>query len=92
MKRKHYTCKPGAAVRLHGYMPAKVMGIERDEDGVVWARCIVTVRRSGIGPHGYGPGQMVWVRSSQAVPRDCIRVARGSGRLYWPVFAVEDKP
>ena len=87
---KHYICKPGAAVRLHGYMPARVVAVRREDwTGRIVADCVVTVRRAGIGPHGYRPGDEVTVLGSHAVPRDCIRVERGSGRLMWPVFAVE---
>lgn len=72
MRARHTVLKVGAAVRLHGYMPARV---------------IVTVRRTGIGPHGYRPGQRVRVYARDAVPRDLIRVKRGShGRLCWPSY------
>lgn len=84
-KTRHMVCKPGAAVRLHGYMPARVLELCRlDDCGTVYAKCVVTVKRAGIGPHGYKPGEVVTVRVGEAVPRDCIRVARGSGgRLTW---------
>lgn len=94
-RARHTVCKAGAAVRLHGYAPARVDWIERDEDGRVSAHCIVTGRgpdwRAGnIGPHGYRTGERVTVRASEAVPRDIIRISRQSpGRLVWPVFSVE---
>ena len=93
-RARHVECKPGAAVRLHGYMPARVVTIEREYNGPHWdtatlyAHCRVTVRSAGIGPHGYRPGELVRVRAGDAVPRDLIRVRRGSGRLYWPTFTV----
>lgn len=94
-RARHDVCKPGAAVRLHGYAPARVDRIERDEDGRVYAHCIVTGRgpdwQAGrIGPHGYRTGERVAVRASEAVPRDIIRVSRQRmGALVWPVFSVE---
>lgn len=91
---RHTVCKQGAAVRVDGYAPARVLEVYRDEDGAVFARCRITARgpdwKAGrIGPHGYRSGELVNVRASRAVPRDCIRTERGSGRLYWPIFSVE---
>ena len=88
---KHLTCKAGAAVRLHLYMPARVVRVWRDAlFDCLRADCIVTVRRAGVGPHGYRPGEHVTVRASEAVPRDCIRVMRGtSGRLAASHFDCE---
>lgn len=93
-RARHIECKVGAAVRLHGYMPARVTMIEVEhtapnyDRGIVYAYCRVTVRRAGIGPHGYRPGEYVRVLACDAVPRDLIRVQRGSGRLYWSTFKV----
>ena len=100
---KHTTCKPGAAVRLHGYAPARVDSIEVDtsfpasaERPDVLAHCTITARSpdwkaGNIGPHGYRTGERVTVRAVEAVPRDLVRVARGSGRLWWPAFAIEEE-
>ena len=84
----HTVCKQGAAVRLHGYAPARVERIEREESGRVVAHCRITARHKR-GPHGYTLGERVRVSASEAVPRDCIRTMRGSGRLVWPAFSVE---
>lgn len=98
---RHTVCKAGAAVRLHGYAPARVERVEIDASfpasaarPVTLAHCVITARgpdwsAGRIGPHGYRPGERVTVRACEAVPRDLIRVARGSGRLWWPGFAVE---
>lgn len=100
---KHTICKPGAAVRLHGYAPARVDSIEVDarfpaseERPDVLAHCTITARgadwRAGnIGPHGYKPGERVTVRASHAVPRDLVRVERGSGCLRWPAFDITEE-
>lgn len=90
---RHVACKVGAAVRLHGYCAARVVGIEREYTygatrPTVYAHCIVTARHR-VGPHGYRPGDAVTVHACYAVPRDLIRVKRGSGRLYWPRFTVQ---
>lgn len=90
MKHSHVTCKPGAAVRLHGYMPARVESLEMCKDWtlpVAMANCVITARRE-YGPHGYKPGERVTVYAYQAVPRDLVRTARGSGRLYWSGFDI----
>lgn len=98
---RHDVCKAGAAVRLHGYAPARVLFLEHERRGPdyssgTWmAHCIVTGRgpdwKAGrIGPHGYRTGERVTVRASEAVPRDLIRVSRQrTGALVWPVFSVE---
>lgn len=92
-RTRHTVCKAGAAVRLHGYAPARVLFLEHERTGPdysagTWlAHCVITARRE-IGPHGYRPGERVTVRACEAVPRDVIRVARGSGRLWWPAFEV----
>lgn len=95
---RHDVCKAGAAVRLHGYAPARVVSIETDarfSPPFTWAHCIVTGRgpdwKAGrIGPHGYRTGERVTVRASEAVPRDVIRVSRQRmGAIVWPVFSVE---
>lgn len=87
-RARHIECKRGAAVRLHGYAPAQVRAVYvAAHDGATYAECVITARDKR-GPHGYRPGERVHVRASAAVPRDIIRTARGSGRLYWPSFAV----
>lgn len=103
-RARHDVCKPGAAVRLHGYAPARVEYLEtvytgpHYDRGTVYAHCIVTGRgpnRSAgrIGPHGYRPGERVTVRACEAVPRDIIRVSRQhTGALTWPAFDVEGAP
>lgn len=100
-RRRHTVCKRGAAVRLHGYAPARVLYIEREhtapnyDHSIAWAECVITARGPGwkagrIGPHGYRPGETVRVRACEAIPRDLIRTRRdGSGHLYWPAFEVE---
>lgn len=93
MRKHHTVCKVGAAVRLHGYAPARVLHLENSA-GTRLAHCVITARgtdwKAGrIGPHGYRPGERVTVRACRAVPRDVIRTARGSGRLWWPAFDVE---
>lgn len=97
---KHTICRPGAAVRLHGYAPARVDSVEVDarfpaseERPDVLAHCTITARGAdwkagNIGPHGYKPGERVTVRVHDAVPRDLVRVERGSGRLRWPAFDI----
>lgn len=89
-RKRHTVCKPGAAVRLHGYMAARVLVVwDHEWLGCRVADCIITARKS-IGPHGYSPGQLVTVRVSEAVPRDCIYISRQSfGRLAWRSFRVE---
>lgn len=101
---RHTVCKTGAAVRLHGYAPARVERVEIDARFPasaarpdVLAHCVITARgpdwsAGRIGPHGYRPGERVTVHACEAVPRDVIRVARGSGRLWWPGFDVERTP
>lgn len=92
MKAKHFVTKAGASVRLHGYAPAKVMAVfPRAGEPGLWAECRITGRnwRGQIGPHGYRTGQVVYVRAHEAVPRDLIKVQRGSGKLYWPAFEIE---
>lgn len=100
---RHTVCKAGAAVRLHGYAPARVLYLEHERIGPDYSRgtwrahCVITARgpdwsAGRIGPHGYRPGERVTVRACEAVPRDLIRVARGSGRLWWPGFDVERAP
>jgi hypothetical protein len=89
MMKKHTICRPGAAVRLHGYMPAVVLAIRADGDGALVADVRVTVRRAGIGPHGYRPGELTTVRACHAIPRDIIRISRQHmGAFYWPSFAI----
>src|SRR5690606_4328411 len=96
-------CTPGAAVRLHGYTPAIVLSLDFERSGPDYSRgtwlaeCRITGRgpdwKAGrIGPHGYRTGEVVTVRASEAVPRDIIRTARGSGRLYWPPFDITPCP
>lgn len=102
-RRRHTVCERGAAVRLHGYAPARVLYLEHERRGPdyssgTWmAHCVITARgpdwsAGRIGPHGYRPGEAVTVRACEAVPRDLIRVARGSGRLWWPPFDVDSAP
>lgn len=92
MKHLHTICKPGAAVRLHGYAPARVREIFREKwTGQVMAECVITGRSPGwrdkqIGPHGYRTGEIVVVHAGEAIPRDCLRVK--CGRLWWPVFSI----
>lgn len=93
-RARHTACKPGAAVRLHGYAPARVVSLEHERTGPDWsdgtwyADCIITARDKR-GPHGYRPGERVRVLASAAVPRDIIRRSRQSpGRLWWPTFAI----
>lgn len=88
---KHYECKKGAAVRLHGYAPARVTAVYvAAHDDKLYAECVVTGRnwRGQIGPHGYRSGQRVNVRACEAVPRDVIRTQRGSGRIVWDHFTI----
>lgn len=88
-RKKHYVCKAGACVRLHGYAPALVLAVYQ-ADGATWAHCRVTLRRRGIGPHGFRPGELVNVRACHAIPRDLIRVSRQQfGRLIWGAFDVQ---
>lgn len=88
-RNKHTVCKAGAAVRIHGYAPARVLRLEQVRDGTWLAHCIITARRK-IGPHGYRPGERVTVPASDAVPRDIIRISRTfTGRLIWSAFNVE---
>lgn len=102
-RARHTVCKAGAAVRIHGYAPARVLFLEYERrapdysHGTWYAHCVITARgpdwKAGlIGPHGYRPGDRVTVRACNAVPRDLVRVARGSGRLWWPNFGVESGP
>lgn len=93
---RHTVCKPGAAVRIHGYAPARVVRLEYERMGPDysrgrwWAHCIITARGK-IGPHGYRPGERVTVPASDAIPRDIIRISRQSpGRLVWPAFTIEE--
>ena len=95
---KHTVCKAGAAVRLHGYAPARVLSLEYAPDysmGSWLAHCVITGRgpdwKAGrIGPHGYRTGEKVTVRIHDAVPRDIIRQSRKySGALRWPSFSIE---
>ena len=90
---RHTVCKAGAAVRLHGYAPARVERVEIDarfSPPFTWAHCVITARgpdwsAGRIGPHGYRPGERVTVRACEAVPRDIVRVKPGSGgALWWP--------
>lgn len=95
MKNKHTTCRIGAAVRLHGYAPARVLAFHRvhvSDFAPYWTvDCLITTR-SKIGPHGYRPREVVNVRAHDAVPRDIIRVSRQHpGALYWPSFAIVAK-
>lgn len=94
-RNRHIECKAGAAVRLHGYVPARVLAVfPRAGESGLTAECRVTARGAdwkagNIGPHGYRPGQVVYVRVAEAIPRDIIRVSRQSfGRLVWPHFTV----
>ena len=94
--RKKYTvCRAGAAVRLHGYAPARVLRVAFDDGGVCMAECKITARgpdwkRGNIGPHGYRPGDIVCVRAFLAVPRDIIRVSRKyTGRIIWHPFSIK---
>lgn len=97
-RRVHRECKPGAAVRLHGYAPARVARVYVDADGRTRADCVITARgpdwKAGrIGPHGYRPGERVDVRACEAVPRDIIRISRQSpGRIIWGAFNVQTGP
>ena len=96
MTRRHTVCKAGAAVRLHGYAPARVLYLEHERRGPDYSRgtwvahCVITARgpdwtAGRIGPHGYRPGERVTVRACEAVPRDLVRVKPGSGgALWWP--------
>lgn len=94
-RRKHRACKPGAAVRLHGYAPARVARVYVDADGRTRADCVITARgpdwkAGNIGPHGYRPGERVDVRACEAVPRDIITISRQSpGRIVWPHFDID---
>ena len=96
MKRtRHTECKAGAAVRLHGYAPARVLAVfPRAGESGLWAECRITARapdwqRGNIGPHGYRSGALVYVRAGEAIPRDIIRISRQSlGRLIWPHFTI----
>lgn len=96
-RARHTVCKAGAAVRLHGYAPARVERVEIDARfpasaarPVILAHCVITARgpdwsAGRIGPHGYRPGERVTVRACEAVPRDIVRVKPGSGgALWWP--------
>lgn len=90
-RARHTVCKVGAAVRLHGYAPARVIALEYQQDysrGEWHADCVITARRK-VGPHGYQPGERVTVPAYAAVPRDTIRTLRGSGRLTWPAVEVQ---
>lgn len=99
-RRKHRTCKPGAAVRLHGYAPARVLFLEYERTGPDYSRgtwyaeCIITARgpdwkAGNIGPHGYRPGERVRVLAYHAVPRDIIHISRQSfGSIVWPHFDI----
>jgi len=94
-RKRHTVCKAGAAVRLHGYAPARVLAVfVRAGESGVWAECRITARgpdwKAGqVGPHGYRPGQLVYVRAGDAVPRDIIRVSRQRmGALVWPSFDI----
>jgi hypothetical protein len=102
--RKHTVCKAGAAVRLHGYAPARVLFLEHERTGPDYsigswlAHCVITGRgpdwKAGrIGPHGYRAGETVTVRVHDAVPRDIIRQSRKyCGALRWPHFTIEVMP
>jgi len=88
MKAKHLVCKKGAAVRLDGFKAAKVLAIYHD-DGKIYAQCRITCRK----PRDYSPyptqGNIVTVRASQAVPRDCVYISRQSmGAIKWHGFSV----
>lgn len=88
-RARHTVCKPGAAVRIHGYAPARVLRLEQVHGGPWLAHCIITAREK-IGPHGYQPGERVTVPANDAIPRDIIRISRQSpGRLIWPAFDIE---
>lgn len=93
-RRRHTVCERGAAVRLDGYAPARVLDVRRGEDGATVADCIITARgpdwkAGNIGPHGYRTGESVTVRASRAVPRDIIRISRQRcGALWWPAFDI----
>lgn len=101
-RARHTVCKAGAAVRLHGYAPARILYLEHERRGPDYSRgtwlahCIITARgpdwKAGrIGPHGYRAGERVTVPASDAVPRDIIRISRQSpGRLVWSAFTIED--
>ena len=97
-RRRHTACKVGAAVRLRGYAPARVVALEHERSGPSYARgvwfadCIITGRgpdwKAGrIGPHGYRTGERVRIAAYQAIPRDIIRTKSG-GALWWPGFEV----
>ena len=103
-RRKHTECAKGAAVRLHGYAPARVLFLECEHvgpdysRGTWYAECVITGRgpdwkAGNIGPHGYRTGERVRVLAFHAVPRDIIRISRQSpGRLVWPQFNVRTGP
>lgn len=85
---RHTVCRKGAAVRLHGYAPARVERLELVH-GRWMAHCVITARRK-VGPQGYRPGERVTVPASEAIPRDIIRISRKyTGRLVWPAFDID---
>ncbi len=86
-KTRHTVCRKGAAVRLHGYAPARVERLEFAH-GRWMAHCVITARRK-VGPQGYRPGERVTVPANEAIPRDIIRISRQyTGRLVWPAFDI----
>lgn len=94
-RRRHTVCERGAAVRLHGYAPARVLSVFRAAPGGrVMVECEITARgpdwKAGrIGPHGYRTGQTVTEYARHAIPRDIIRISRQRcGALWWPAFDI----
>lgn len=86
---KHTTCKPGAAVMLNGYCPAKVLRIFRErsvETINVMAQVQVTADTK-VGPEGYTPGEILTIDAQLAVPRDCVQ--QTMTQLGWSSFTIE---
>ena len=86
---KHTTCKPGAAVMLNGYCPAKVLRIFRErslETINVMAEVQVTAD-SKAGPEGYTPGETLTINAQLAVPRDCVQ--QTMTQIGWSAFPIE---
>lgn len=90
-RARHDVCKAGAAVRLHGYAPARVLYLEHERrgpdysNGTWMAHCVITAR----GPD-WSAGR-IGGRTATG-PAKPLRFARGSGRLWWPAFSVDRGP